>query len=154
MPETVATLYRKQRKPFVQYTGETGPHYWTTPARYAISIARDELALRIAESEGRIRFEWEYDPDYEPELAGDDDESRKWLEHDRKMLESGSWEALRCIAYVRTTKQPHDCPSCECEPIETEENAASLWGIVVDIDDTHGYKREVERELASEAGVI
>lgn len=147
MSDTITTLYHKQRKPFVQYTDDRGPHYWTTPARYAINIARDEMALRKAEADGLIRFAWEYDYDYEPD--GDYD-----LEEERRKLASGEWEALFVAAYVRKTGQPHDCPSCQCEPVETEEHGASLGGIVVDVSDRFNYRREVERELASEAGVI
>lgn len=115
--------------------------YWQ-PARCALNVARDEVALQEAENDGLIRFTWEWDQDYEPD--GDYD-----LEEERSKLANGEWEALGCIA-----ETPRVCAHCGGDLKGEWSHAASLWGIVVDVDDRESYRREVERELASEAGVI
>lgn len=143
VPSTTADLYRHFRK--VQrgtfYSGRE--HVHATPATNALNIARTEMALREAERNDLIRFDWTDDYDYEPD--GDYD-----IEHERKMLSDGSWVALVCFAYVNKPSRPHSCPSCSCEMVDREEIGASLGGIVIDVDDKHEYKREIERELFEE----
>lgn len=130
MDERVLRWYRKLRR----FPG--------TRASYCLNFARNIVAVEDAVDDGRIRFTWEYDTDYQPD--GDYD-----LELERRRLESGEWEALGCIAEV-----PRACPHCG-NTLEGEwDHAASLWGIVVEAGGEDSYQREVEVDLADEAGIF
>lgn len=149
MDATLVKEYKANRKVYRNRdTSNGGKEYvQAVKAMYALNIARDELALRQAEDAGRITFVREYDQDYQPD--GDYD-----LEEEARKLNSGEWEVWGVRAYIPHLDKPHTCPHCMCEPVETIQEAASLWSIVVDASDENGYLREVERELAREAGVI
>ncbi len=142
MDVEVLTEYRKVRESQHRRMNE-GVGYWH-PAACALNVARAEVALKQAEWDDEIRFEWMEDVYYEP--SGDCGIEEEEREH----LADGSWEALSCIVQI-----PKTCRHCGNRiDDEWEYGDASLGGIVVDVDDTFGYKREIERELASEQGVI
>ncbi|MCP4221894.1 MAG: hypothetical protein GY773_00945 [Actinomycetia bacterium] len=173
---TLAREYRAARRP-----KDYGPmdhlggrhHVWHTPARNALAMARDELALRAAEVDDRIRFRWEYD--WDPSIYWDVDDgtgTNDWADELRATVESGEVEVMGCIAEIHQPPRLHHndngswyCWNCrrivilfdddthdDCD--ESWEEADSLWGIGIDVGDRWGCKREVERELACEAGVI
>jgi hypothetical protein len=123
-----------------------------------------EDALRKAEQNGLIRFNWDYDP--EPQLALDQDfetptQERKY----RADLESGAIEVLCCSVEVpRTT-----CPTCGRDwddPAGTGDYVDRGWqdapgmsslgciDLRVGDADSDAYRREIEHDLAAEAGVI
>lgn len=159
MPSTLIDEYRKVRKGQLAAATETGQRCWGDgAAATALQVARTELALQQAERDDLIRFEWVADDDYRPEHSGDPVDGDKWLAEETAKLASGEWEALGCIAFVPA--DPAKCPQCNQEIEATPEDDGywhshgSLWGIVIDASDRYDYKREVERELAVEAGVI
>lgn len=137
---TLESVYREVRKPYVYPDGSR----FVSPSRFAINVARNELALRDAEAQGFVSFDWSYDECYEPD--GDYD-----LEEERRNLNSGTWEALQCVASGPKT-------FCVAHRHVVDEPEASLHGIVVPWDDEYqgmkSYRREIERELAHELGVI
>ncbi len=146
----VEVLYRFFRREWFGTYADTGkPFVDRGRAQFCVRMARDEIALREAESEELIRFRWEYDCDYLPENSGDPQWGDIDQANETAKLKSGEWEALVCFAEV-----PRKCQHCGNVVDGDWEVSAALGGIVVDIDDVHNYKREVERELASECGVI
>jgi hypothetical protein len=136
-------VYREVRAGQIEAARITGQRTWSIgdrhgAARLALEVARQEMELRQAEADDRIRFEVVPDHDYQPD--GDYD-----VELERRKLEAGEWVALGVVA-----ETPRACPHCG-ETIGDEwDTAASLWGIVVE-SETDPYVREVMRELASEA---
>ena len=150
MESTLATEYRRARKPHTGCALDTGrPYLVVAPAHGALAVARDELALREAESAGRIRFRWEPDELYSPADSWglDEPEQSRAVAWESERLADGRLVAEGCIAEV-----PRSCPHCDGELADEWEHVASLWGIVHESGDE--YAREVERELAREAGVI
>lgn len=120
-------------------------------ASHAILEARAEVALREAEAAGRIRFRWVPDEVYMTDGSyayETERESKAAEELERRKLQSGEWEALGVIAQV-----PKVCESCGTWTDEWEDRG-SVWSIVIDTDDEFGYRRRVERDLATDAGVI
>jgi hypothetical protein len=145
--DRLETLYRRFRADQAQglLQGWTYSHR-VGAAVTALQLAREELALQRAEGEDRIRFIWEYDADIDAACEQDPPEAEAEC---RAKVAAGEWEALGCIVEL-----PKRCKHCG-NVIEDEwTQDASLWGIVIDVADRYGYKREVERELAAEAGVI
>lgn len=148
MSTTVVEEYRKVRAR--QMRGALKGHRYHRPAACALRVARDEVALRAAERDDRVRFRWEEDWEYAPESG-----IEEYDQEERVMLAAGSWEALGCIAEV-----PRKCGHCGTvlgdDPSRDDywEQGASLWGIVVDVDDREDYRREVEREPANEVGAL
>jgi hypothetical protein len=114
-------------------------------------LAHEEQDLQRAEREDRIRFVWEYEYDWDIDNL---ETEEPWRTKTLEKLQSGEWEVLWC----RAEKPTRECPHChQPMPADQEsawETAESLGGIVIDVADENGYKREVERDLASEAGVI
>lgn len=155
---TVATEYRRARER--QWEGLRRGYQYMHPVGFAataLRLAREEVALQKAEAEERIRFEWLPDDEYSSEdMWGLDDpaEQAQVVAEERAKLESGEWVVEGCIAYVPT--YPKTCPHCGGvlgdSGVMDWDSAASLWGIVHEPGDE--YTREVERELAAEAGVI
>jgi hypothetical protein len=140
---TLEEVYRDIRAGQIEAARITGQRTWSNgirhgAARLALEVARDEMALRRAESDDRIRFRVVPDYDYRPD--GDYD-----LELERRKLAAGEWVALGVVAEI-----PRACPHCGGTMGDEWETAASLWGIVVE-SEQDPYVREVMRELAAEA---
>lgn len=125
MSTTVSAIYRDQRTRYPSY-----------PAWCALRDAKNEIALREAESEDRVTFVWDYES--YPDVS--------WMEDDEiQKVNDGEWEILVCE--IQTLKT---CPHCGLEITDEWESVGSLRGIVVDVDDKHDHRRQVERDLFAE----
>lgn len=102
-------------------------------AQDAMGEARAELALRAVEGSNLIRFTWEveYDPTWPADWGWDAEHADAYMEE----VEAGRIEVLTCAAEVG------------------REIVASLGDVHLRTDGDP-YRRQVERELAREAGVI
>ena len=149
---SIPGLYREFRRE--QRQGIAAGHTYSHPVGAAVTalrLARDEQAVQRAERQDRIRFRWEYEQywdidDLEPE--------EPWRSQTLERIQNGQYEVLYCVAEV-----PERCPHCGEVLWGTAQprrwtHAASLGGIVLDVDDEWNYRREVERELAAEVGII
>lgn len=105
---------------------------WTAADAYRFAV--DDARLTAAENNGLIWFTREPDYDFRPADMSDIPEI---IEYETKGLSDGSLELFGIVAHTPT------------DP----DHAASLWGIVVPVDDWI-YPRYIEIELASEASVI
>jgi hypothetical protein len=154
--------YRKVRAR--QLAGMTAGHGYAAAgafgsrgiARAALEYARTEIALQDAEHEDRIRFNWQPDP--EPDCALDQSwESDEQRAEYARELESGAIEVLTCDAEVPAGAELETCPHCGHELGWRSADGMSSIGCVdlrVGDPDSDAYRREVEHDLAFEAGVI
>lgn len=137
MSDRLPDVYSEVRSPYTW----PGARPYQVKASRALQIAREEMALRAAESAGFVTFDWSWDDLYDP----------CDLDTERRKLESGEWEALQCVAKGPST-------FCVAHRHVVDDCETSLHGIVVDADDEYkgmkSSRREIERELAAELGLI
>lgn len=147
--------YRKQRVGLPEHG---------VSARIALDNARRELALQDAEDAGRIRFVWEYDAnglencDWENAKHAPTDKERHehetWARRTDRAYEQGLLTVECCMAQIPVTVTRNGRYTPYQSEYEDWSTAAALGGIELDVNDRFNYRREVECELALEAGVI
>jgi hypothetical protein len=150
--DTLEALYRRFRAD--QNDGLLSGHRYSHPVGAAVTalrLAHEEQDLQRAEREDRIRFVWEYEYDWDIDNL---ETEEPWRTKTLEKLQSGEWEVLWCRAETPTRTCPHCGQTMPDDHDSDWETAGSLGGIVVDVGDENDYRREVERELADEAGVI
>ncbi len=157
---TTAKLSREYRKvrahqrdayPYVAWEGKY-PGYTRGLAQAAIDVARAELELQAAEQARRIRFDWSEYADGWRDALDQDFESKEQREAYEAQLHSGELVVERCVALVPAGSAFLRAFGTDSAEEDDWTGAASLFG--VDHRPGDDYGREVERELASEAGVI
>ena len=121
-------------------------------AQNALYYARAEVAASSLTPDEDYRLVWECDWDLDVNCfyGYPEPEQTRLTEELVRNLQDGVWEALGCRVYV-----PRTCDHCGSTIADEWQDAASLWGIVVETGrGSDEYRRSIELDLLTEAGVI